>query len=350
MYIWLSFLAIVLFLLFIFGRAKTKRSKSIIEFLLISITVYFAAFRDGMGEDYTRYVYRTQFLNNGEELINDLITNIVYLTPLSPIFYFLITSILIYPIILKLFLKQKYYFYIIMSFFFSTGLGYYQSFNIIRQYVAVAFFFLASQYIVDRRKMAFFSLVLVASLFHYSALFLIPLFFFFDRKYSRTILTIIIVISLIGAPLLRPILSSLISYTQYSDYVLITRSYSVLFIILSILMLFVVSFNKDHTPQKNIIINGGVLCVSFFNLSVSSIAFSRFSIYFIPFLFIALFEIINITKRKIMGVLIMSFFMMFFIGYINNADNADNIVLPKKILPINSIYDSVYDTLSITLH
>lgn len=344
MYIWISFLSTVLILLILIEKSNTKRSKTILESLLIVITVYFAAFRDGMGEDYTRYVYRTEIINDGEELINDLLTNIVYWTPLSPIFYFLITSILIYPIFLKFFLKQQYFLFIIMSFFFSPGLGYIQSFNIIRQYVAVAFFVLASQYIIERRYLLYFGFVILAALFHSSALFLIPLIYFMDRKISRNFLMFITIIPLVAAPLLRPLMIFLLRNTQYSDYENLSRSYSLLFIILSILMLLVVFTNKDHSPKKNLIINGGVLSVTFFNFSVSSQAFSRFSIYFVPFLFIALFEIINLTKRKITGYLIMFFFMMFFISYLLHGE------LPEKILPITSIFDSVYDTLPITLH
>ena len=342
MVIWIIFLLICSVILYRISKTSAPHRRKLLEYLLIIVVVYFSAFRDGLGADYYRYILRTEYINNGEELLNDVLTNIVYLTNLSPIFYFLITSLLVYPIIIKKFLKQKYYILIILSFLISPGLGLLQSYNAIRQYIGVAFFFWALDYLPNRKYFFYFGLLLFASMFHASALLLIPFIFFLDKRVPKIIVLLGIVFSIVGAQLFEPIGSFFMRNTEYSDYAETSRSSSLMFILLSIIFSYIYLYNKDFSPKMNIVMNGGFFCLFFFNLSVVSLAYSRFSLYFVPLLIISLFQIIEITKKRISGYIILVFFLLFFIVYLTSSD-----MLPQQMLPLGSIFDNVYNSINI---
>lgn len=354
MIIWLFFLFSVITLLILHDNAITHKSKMFIEYTLIGITVYFATFRDGMGADYLRYIYRTEYFNKGDELLNDLITNIVYSTSLSPVFYFLITAILIYPVVIHFLLKQDNGNLATLAFYLSPGLGFLQSFNAIRQFIALSFFIVAIRFIQKRNLLYYSIFVVLGSLFHASALFLAPMYYIIDKRWPKSIMILLLLVSVFAASLFAPIGNLIIGSTNYAEYIDSERSSSLMFAVLSIIIAFVV-YKRDSIPtyfvsyeeaeieeQKiNIIINSAFICCFFFNLSVGSLAFSRFALYFIPFLFVALMYINNIANRKELSYLVIAFFSLFFIKYLLESN------LPEKILPIDSITDSVFDTLKI---
>lgn len=75
-------------------------------------------------------------------------------------------------------------------FYFVTGV-YFDAYNGLRQYIAVSICFYAMKYILNKDAKRYFLAVLIAFLFHKSALFFVPVYFLqylkFDFKKAITI-------------------------------------------------------------------------------------------------------------------------------------------------------------------
>lgn len=79
-----------------------------------------------------------------------------------------------------------------MSIFILLILCYLPSFNAVRQYVAIGILMLSFKYIENKRLIKFFILVFIATIFHYTALVFIPIYFILYKKISKTKIAVII--------------------------------------------------------------------------------------------------------------------------------------------------------------
>lgn len=111
------------------------------------------------------------------------------------------------------------------KFFFSlyiflTLSMYNQSFNILRQYIALAVFLFAFEYLVNGKTLKYILLVLLAGSIHISVL--ITLIFIVIRKFSNkmtkftslTFIFISFILSMVG----KPLINMVVSMTSYSTY------------------------------------------------------------------------------------------------------------------------------------
>jgi|SRR5690606_794131 len=126
---------------------------------------------------------------------------------LMPIFY-IARRYSVNPM-LTIFLYYAFYFYL-------------QSFNVMRQSIAVAFVLLGLVFLMKERKIIFFILVAIASSFHISALLCFPLVFVnrIPNMASVMYLTLVGISMFIGLllmPVLLNALTSIIGYSQHTD-------------------------------------------------------------------------------------------------------------------------------------
>lgn len=106
--------------------------------------------------------------------------------------------------------------------FFILLLVYFNSFNLVRQYTAVYLFVFSVFQLARERYIIFLSLVLIASFFHHSALYLAPLVALLKPLNARLpfdrVLKILLVLFLLSFLNWNAILAQVLKYTSYYSY------------------------------------------------------------------------------------------------------------------------------------
>ena len=225
-------LSIVLYSFFLSLGKRSSKVLNIIFYPLIignfSILFYLRNFSIGL-DTYTYNEIISDVINfNGiSEIIpysmkNNLEPGFIFTTYLfgfvgNVSFIFTFFSILIYfnycYVLSKIKINPVLYF---LSFFSYFGV-YLWSLNILRQMIAVSFVVLASYFLTEGKNRKFVFLILIASLFHYSAIFCI--LFYFIYKYINILYRLRFYIFLIIIFFTKYILSYFVNfYDRYSTY------------------------------------------------------------------------------------------------------------------------------------
>lgn len=343
MEIWILYFMVTVFLLIMsLNKMISLKIQNIFKIILLLWLIYFSAFRDGLGSDYSQYIIRIQSgytLSFLDEPAFALISTCINNYNLSYIVFFFITTILVVLFSVPPLFKMPYPFFSIMTFLIHFGGGYIQSFNTIRQCVAVGFFICAYKFMFEKNILKYVLVIILASFFHLSALLLIPFYWFADKKIPKVLMFVVLLISILFPKLLVQPIFSLLNIEKYSIYLNSDEglAQSGLFLIISILFLIILIFkNKFESDRKlNLIFNLGYISVVLFNLSTISQAFSRYSLYFMPFMYISIYYLSLISKSKFVAYIVLAFFVILFFVSVSISE-----VLPEKILPINSLWDN----------
>lgn len=102
-------------------------------------------------------------------------------------------------------------------FYFVTGV-YFDAYNGLRQYIAVSICFYAMKYILNKDAKRYFLAVLIAFLFHKSALFFVPVYFLQYLKFDFKKAITIVGLTVLSGSGLFAILKFIIKYTPYAFY------------------------------------------------------------------------------------------------------------------------------------
>lgn len=193
-------------------------------------------------------------------------------------------------------------------FFFSCNLFvcmffYFQSMNIIRQYFAVAIVFFATKYLIKMNFLKYLLLILLASLFHTTALIMIPFYFILTISYSKRTLIVFVLSALLLRIMYTPVFTIIVKlipkYSVYLDYKGSSANYYIIFAVITIFMClkFPALFNKDNT--KNVIYFNMAFFSILTNLfSTKNILFARVGIYFTIYLILLIPYVISLVKNK----------------------------------------------------
>ncbi|MCI9227922.1 MAG: EpsG family protein [Dorea sp.] len=180
------------------GIMKIYSKKMLLWFAMMFFPVYIATIRYGIGTDYTQYkvfFYRNSAINLNDlssvalqptEVISNVIYKIAYILFGDFQGYLFITSLIT---IWVAFVAMHYYSNEI-SFFVATFsyfcLCYAPSLNIIRQMMAVSVVFYGLRYITNKKLIKYLITILVATLFHTTAIFGV-LFYFLRIKNDKNV-------------------------------------------------------------------------------------------------------------------------------------------------------------------
>lgn len=167
---------------------KFSKYKKISMLILITILGAFSAARDGIGIDYSSYLIHIENISFGYD--NYMESGFQFLVKIimsyfeDPRSVIIVMSILtVYFFISSIYSQSK---IITMSVFLFLTWGYYfLTFNTIRNYFALALIVFAIKFILDKKYIKFIIMVVLASLFHKSALICLPLYFFANRKFTK---------------------------------------------------------------------------------------------------------------------------------------------------------------------
>lgn len=97
------------------------------------------------------------------------------------------------------FIKGSYKFYFLlplMLFFILTTGNYFSTYNTIRQFLAVMIFFYSIKFIIEQEFIKYIFWIVFASLFHSSAIILLPLYFLYKVSFNQKYVFILYILSL----------------------------------------------------------------------------------------------------------------------------------------------------------
>lgn len=221
----------------------------------------------------------------------------------------------------------KYHNYFELQLFMYITSGYWlTTMNGIRQALAASILFIATPLIIKGKFKWYFLLVIFLSIFHESALIMIPIYFFVrEEPWSKRMMKLIgiLIVGLVLYDVLEPIMFKALENTQYGNYSSFDEggsSFIRTFIgILPVIGAYIFKDKiKEEWPEGQIIVNmclvnGIILCFSLYNW-----IFARLTYYFQPYAFILLPYLImkwpNIKQKRLLyyGFLVCYFMFMYF--------------------------------------
>ncbi|MBO5611041.1 MAG: EpsG family protein [Prevotella sp.] len=208
------YLAIFFLIVAIYFSTYEKKANDVrILVFCMALLGIFVGISDMLG-GYDRYIYAELFddvanrIVNKENVFQAEIFNLYRTEPGYNIFnvliglftrnryiFIFITTIIIYALLFASFKRyMENYPYAVLLF---MGLWFFFTFTYFRQVMAASIAWLSIQYIVDRKRWRFLSVLLIAMLFHNSAIVFVPLYFVPIKKFDKTRVLIVMVICLL---------------------------------------------------------------------------------------------------------------------------------------------------------
>jgi len=246
---------------------------------VVLVVLAFSAGRYGVGWDFWAYYdtivyYRdTNIMMRGEMLTIHLIKLAQSMN--NPQLYFVINSaicVILLVITIKRYICNA---WLSLILFVCFPLFYLNSFSVIRNFTAIAIVFYGTKYIYDQRFIGYVCSVLVAALFHKSALVALPFYFLRDihlnRLFTATLLVVVPRLNNILNRLVQLYFPQYIVYTSVSDSVAGTKA---IYALLAIAVIFVVfqkfifRRNPDIDLPWNLFLTGILIYLTFMRQGV----------------------------------------------------------------------------------
>lgn len=360
MIIWGLFFFITYLLIFVYSASKRKQTKNVSFCILLLIVIYFAAFRDGLGMDYTAYksycerdvVRHTSFLLT--EPLAAILGGFCYHTHFSAVIFFLVTSSITYALCFSVY-RQYRNAYIAFFVFLTYTCLYLSSLNLVRQFVAASItLFGTYYYIIKKRSPLFFVFIFIGLLFHKSTALLLFIYFLRKDDYHPLLWTILLFGSwVIDLQLLFrfPVIHNMLVVSNYLDYLdYDTMSFSktsISNIYMHLILLFFLWNRKrilrlEDSDSCILTLKLSIVSVICANLSAGTLPIAyRLAIFFsifMPVLFSYIPQLINKQLAKI--IIYIPLTILFWTVIIGQRSN--RVYCPEKILPLDSIYDERY--------
>lgn len=261
-----------------------------------------------VGTDYG--TYRGIFMNiMNEELPKHeigyyLLSKISYIIDSNPQTIFIVTSLII--LLLIFFTINKYCSrYELGLYLFITLFHYYASFNVIRQYIAIAITFYAVRYIFEEKYYKYLISIILASTFHLTAIIMIPFYFIVRIKMDTKEYiygTILGLIGLIGFEKLFTLAITLFpKYKDYEGSVLFAYGSTNGIIVYALIFVLMYIFRKPLIQSDNrnrIYINFTFISVLVSILTTKGVLFARIAGFFNIYTVILIPNLLDVFNKK----------------------------------------------------
>ncbi|PEL07037.1 EpsG family protein [Bacillus sp. AFS017336] len=196
--------------------------------------------------------------------------------------------------------------YELSLFVYITGGLFLVSMNGVRQMLAAAIAFTSIRFLFDGSWKRYTLVILFASLFHQSALILIPIYVIVRFKaWSKVTIALLIfsIVFVIGFNQLSSFLFSAIQDTQYGEYKNFQEGgASIIRVAVTAVPLLIAFIGRDKlreiNPKSDIIVNMALLGFIFMLISTQNWIFARISIYFSFYQLILIAWIVKLFKLK----------------------------------------------------
>ncbi len=291
-YIWLTIICVSLSYIstLLSARKISIRIVNAIDFTPYLILIFITGFRYNVGTDYNGYALNFDYLMNNDipriEYSFKAIVKIAHLIGFNQQFIFFVYAVITYVFIflsIKYFDSKAKYRHIItllvLQYFLFTG------FNTVRQMVAVAIFFYAIRFIVNKNFVRYIIWIIIASFFHKSAMICLIFYFVLNLNIKKFIMILIVspifLIMDLGNKLLS--LYVLISGNSWYDPYLTDFNSSVdvsggkvMFVLYAIALILAITSNKiELEKNEKIIINLFICYIMILFATLSSVIATR---------------------------------------------------------------------------
>lgn len=202
-----------------------RNSYDVMHGLLIIISasplIIISALRENVGTDFGGYVEIFEKISNSDRTYVEygyfLINKVVYLLGIDYRGVFIISSLLIGVLIYFAIynLSENITLSVIL---YVITINYFNSMNIVRQYIALAIFLFGLKYVKEKNFIKYIICVLAASLFHKSLLLGFAIYFFQYIKLSKKNIVIILTMSAGLLPWVKKYIWEIFSSTYYEIY------------------------------------------------------------------------------------------------------------------------------------
>lgn len=216
-----------------FVRPKEMRLHHFVFLIspVIILLIMVLGLQKGVGTDYQSYyqmgagVHSMYYLQNRSEFLFVILARFVQKLGVPQLLFLFVGVVqmtflmLIVRDVNRINLKLHQFFYL----YFTLSLAFFNQFNLIRQYIAVYIVVYALLKLMQNRVLPFIILVVVASLFHSSAIFFLAFILLrrlLERRYSPLVVTITLMFLMILSTLnLNNLWFKLLSFTKYANYI-----------------------------------------------------------------------------------------------------------------------------------
>jgi transmembrane protein EpsG len=281
-------------------------------FVTMLILFMFSALRYQMGTDYEGYrrIFNIYLLDNNYRW-NLFEPGFYHLINLTQIFtdnyqFFIATTSFFTLFFIYKALKEQSIFMFFSLLLYVEMYFYFNSFNLVRQYMAIAVCFYALRYVVRRGHfLKYFSFVLLAASFHITAVVMLVVYPFLRLKINyQTLLfySFIVVISLFLYDFIAYFIAWIIP--KYSIYLPVGKGGSANWLILFVILTLFTSFILRNrlvkaSPYSSIYINGLFLSLPFLIIAYDNIIFFRISFFFVIYLIVLIPLCVYVLRRDI---------------------------------------------------
>lgn len=348
-------------ILFIRKAINNKYTDKMFFLILLLVISLFSGLRDAsVGTDSKTYSEIFYYGVNGivggfEPGFNILIIFISFFEIKNYSFYFLLISLIINYIYLYSIDSLAKYKSLSIILFLTVSLLYFFEFNVIRQSIAISIFLFSVVYFIKNKYKISFFLIFLATMFHYSAIFLYIVYVVYLLTKENKILLIlspfivVFIINLLFGSILDMASIILNRGNVYSDYGDFSENsgfgFIFLFNLTIYLFLIFFSFHSNYLKSNKFYIFNVVLfsyllafniCISFLGMRYEGLG-RLMNYFFISYIF-SIPYLIDVFKQKYKAFIIVLFYLVsilyaFILLYLTNI----NQLFPYKIAPWSGI-------------
>jgi hypothetical protein len=337
-------LTFCIFLSAIFSVFLTRHSKAKIGLFVSFLLLYiFQAIRYDFGNDYLAYLKSYDLIKSSPLELNSLLNYskdyrleigyvlLIKFFPFTSFFAFVaiwsLVNCLVYYSIIKKYVHKSYYWFALAIYLFCP-LGMLIQLSAFRQTIAIWIFVWAFKFLRDQKPIKFLILMTLGGLFHSSCFILIPLYLMgkkqlLTNKLIYVFSMIFVLLVFLNTPFrnyLLPLIEN--NFNRYSVYTTsymdsLLRNQSKVEIIMKtfLLVLILITYKNGNLLQRqySILASFFIFLSCFVNIFVMS---DRLSMYFIPFLIIAVPNSMVYIKKQLVQnlsmLLVISYYLLQF--------------------------------------
>lgn len=266
--------------------------------------------------------FRVEAFVNQKDIGFNIYQMLLKMISQDPQFMIFVTALLTNALIVIVMYKYSRLFELSLFLYITSG-AYIVSMNGIRQYLAAAILFAATKFLLDGSWKRYMAIVLFASIFHQSALILIPLYFIVRKKawtgITFTLLGLGVVI-VFGFNQFSAALFSAIQDTQYGEYQSFQEGgANVIRVFFYVAPLIIAYFGRDKLravyPKIDIFVNLSILGAIFMIISTQNWIFARMAIYFSLYQIVLVSWIVKAFRerdQKLIYLILLIVYVIFF--------------------------------------
>jgi len=312
---------------------KTNYSlySNIIYTIIFLILLIYSAFREGIGTDYYTYEF---YYTNSSFIVGDygfkyLIILLNYISS-NPRLFFIVSSVII--IVPTFFCIKNNSSNIFFSLILFISIYYFTSLNIVRQFMAVSLYcMLGPSFILDRKLLKHTLLVLILSTIHFTAIILLPIYFFIHKEfksytyYGLWLFSLLFIIDkkyflLIWGKYLNNYLLEIEYNEKFTNYIGMMDSLQIedktyfritVFNLIYIILLIFIKRTQNKNEQLILWFNFYFIAILFRNIFNNMMALQRMSLYFEFFIILLLPIFLSKKNSLVLNILLLGFFIIY---------------------------------------